>query len=219
ARIARGEVAEVRREGEDLLVRTADGRTVLARRVVVATGLADHLPDIDGVAQRWGRDVLHCPYCHGYEVSDEALGSIAEDPAGAVHQAILLRQWSEDVVLFLNSLTREAIEPHELELVEAYGVRGVAGPGRGVRVPADGLAGVARSGGEVVPRSVVFVAPRFRVNDTLLGRLEVEMEDTARGRGVVVDEEGRTSAHGVWAVGNLADLAAQVIGATDSGAR
>ncbi|MEE6273469.1 NAD(P)/FAD-dependent oxidoreductase [Georgenia sp. MJ206] len=219
AQILDAEVAEVRREGEDLVVRMTDDRSVPARRVIVATGLRDHLPAIDGVAERWGRDVLHCPYCHGYEVRDEALGSIAEDPEGAVHQALLLRQWSDDVVLFLNSVAPDELGPPERELLAARGVRVITGPVRAVQVTEDHVSGVELADGEVIPRSAVFVAPKFRVNDALLRPLGVEMEDTDLGRGVVVDDEGRTSAEGVWAVGNLADLAAQVIGATDSGAR
>lgn len=70
-------------------VTLAGGRTVRARRVVAASGITDELPDIDGLAERWGRDVLHCPYCHGYEARDRPLAVIAGDAEGAVHQALL----------------------------------------------------------------------------------------------------------------------------------
>ena len=68
-----------------------------ARRVLVATGLRDELPDIPGVRERWGRDLLHCPYCHGYEVRDQPLGVLGGG-AEAVQHALLVRQWSPDVV-------------------------------------------------------------------------------------------------------------------------
>ncbi len=69
-----------------------------ARRLLVATGLTDELPDIPGLRERWGRDVVHCPYCHGWEVRDQAIGVLASGPT-AVHQALLFRQLSDDVVL------------------------------------------------------------------------------------------------------------------------
>jgi thioredoxin reductase len=70
-----------------------------ARRVLVATGAGDGLPDIPGVGERWGRDVLHCPYCHGWEVRDQPIGVLGTDPV-AVQHAQLVRQWSDDVVYF-----------------------------------------------------------------------------------------------------------------------
>ena len=77
----------------------ASGLTVSARRVLIASGVADKLPDLPGVQERWGRDLLHCPYCHGWEVRDEPLGVLGTLP-GSVEHAHLVRQWSDDVVFF-----------------------------------------------------------------------------------------------------------------------
>ena len=79
----------------------ADGRGVRARRLLVTTGLVDELPDVPGLRERWGRDVLHCPYCHGWEVRDQAIGVLASGPM-SVHQALLFRQLSADVAYFLH---------------------------------------------------------------------------------------------------------------------
>src|SRR4051812_4534690 len=79
----------------------ADGTSLQSRRVLVTTGLRDDLPDVPGVRERWGRDLLHCPYCHGHEVRGQPLGVLGGGPATtpeAVAHAQLLRQWSEDVV-------------------------------------------------------------------------------------------------------------------------
>src|SRR3954469_9324678 len=78
-----------------------DGRRVGARRLLVTTGLVDELPDVPGLRERWGRDVLHCPYCHGWEVRDRAVGVLACGPM-AVHQVLLFRQLSADVPLFVH---------------------------------------------------------------------------------------------------------------------
>ncbi len=77
----------------------ADGQRISARRLLVTTGLRDELPDIPGLRERWARDVLHCPYCHGYEVRDQPLGVLGGTP-DAVSYAQIVRQWADDVVFF-----------------------------------------------------------------------------------------------------------------------
>src|SRR5438105_15498897 len=83
--------------GYDVL--RSNGPPLTARRVIVTTGLRDEIPDIPGLRERWGRDLLHCPYCHGYEVRDQPLGVLGGTP-NAVEHALLIRQWSADVVFF-----------------------------------------------------------------------------------------------------------------------
>jgi thioredoxin reductase len=95
--------------GPGFTVRLATGGAVDARRVLVATGVADELPDIPGVRERWGRDLLHCPYCHGWEVRDQALGVLGTLP-GSVDHAHLVRQWSDDVVFFAHTYELTARE-------------------------------------------------------------------------------------------------------------
>ncbi|MEV0236561.1 hypothetical protein [Nonomuraea sp. NPDC050786] len=84
------------------------------RRVLVATGLRDELPGIPGARERWGKDLLHCPYCHAYEVRDQPLAVLGTHP-GAVHQALLLRAWSDDVVFFPHTLELTAQDRERLE--------------------------------------------------------------------------------------------------------
>lgn len=192
-------------------VRLAGGPALRARRVLVATGLRDELPDLPGVRERWGRDVLHCPYCHGYEVRDEPIGVLGTHP-GALHHALLLRQWSADVVLF----------PHTLELtgadrerLAARGVRIADGTVKRLVVDADRLRGVELAEGRVVPRGAVFIFPHMVPRDGLLAGLGCERD----GKGWVgTDASGRTSVPGVWAAGNVADPRAQVVTAAGMGA-
>src|SRR6185437_10938414 len=97
--IVRGEVDGVDRDGDRFAVRLAGGEIMHARRLLVTTGLVDELPEVPGLRERWGRDVVHCPYCHGWEVRDRAIGVLTTGPM-SVHQTLLFRQWSADVVLF-----------------------------------------------------------------------------------------------------------------------
>ncbi|MGW5677353.1 NAD(P)/FAD-dependent oxidoreductase [Streptomyces sp. NPDC003860] len=203
-------VDDVRAAAPGFAVRLAGGPQLTTRHVVVATGLRDELPDLPGVRERWGKDVLHCPYCHGWEVRDRPLGVIASQP-GSVHQALLVRQWSDDVVLFANGLDLSA---EDRERLAARGVRIVAGAVERIAVADGRLRGVELVDGRALPRAAVFVAPRFVPHDALLTALGA----AAEAGWVTTDRTGRTSVPGVWAAGNVVDPRAQVITAAGAGA-
>jgi thioredoxin reductase len=205
--------------GDGFELTLADGRTVRGRRLLVTTGLVDELPEVTGLAQRWGRDVLHCPYCHGWEVRDQALGVLASGPM-AVHQALMFRQWSADVTLFLHD--QPAPGADEQEQLAARGVRLVAGEVEALEVTDDRLSGVRLRSGEVVARQALVVAPRFSARAEILGSLglpvsELEVGGHVIGTYVPADAFGATSVPGVWVAGNVADLRAQVISSAASG--
>lgn len=187
-----------------------DGSVLHARRVVVATGLRDRIPEIAGLAERWGRDVLHCPYCHGYEVRDEALGVLGGD-AEAVAHAALISQWSEDLTLFIGDAELTAAQR---DVLDARGVAIQRGAVRRILVEDDVLRGVELEDGQVVLRSVLFVRPTFVPNDTLLRDLGCESDQSGW---TVHDETGATSVSGVYVAGNAADPRAQVITAAGQG--
>jgi thioredoxin reductase len=198
--------------GARFAVRLADGGQLHARAVVVATGLRDELPEIPGLRQRWGQDVHVCPYCHGYEVRDSALGVIGgEDRALSLRQALLIPQWSDDVVFFPHRID---LEDHERELLIARGVRIVDGEVTRIVAGANGVRGVEVAEGPMVSRTALFVGPRFVPSDDLLTALGCELDDEGW---VATDRTGRTSIDGVWAPGNVADHTAQLINAAAAG--
>jgi thioredoxin reductase len=203
-----GEIVADRVERIDVgfAVHPAGGRTLRARRVLVATGLRDELPDVPGLRERWARDVLHCPYCHGYEVRDRPIGVL-----GTVHLGLLLPQWSPDVVFFPH---RTELSADEREQLIARGVHIADGEVAGLSVDGDALRGVELADGRVVPREVLFVGPRFVPRDELLAGLGCETGDDGRVR---TDPTGRTSVPGVWAAGNVVDPRAQVVTAAGLG--
>ncbi|WP_436771613.1 NAD(P)/FAD-dependent oxidoreductase [Yinghuangia sp. YIM S09857] len=194
-------------------VTLSGGPVLRARRMVVATGLRDVLPDIPGLRERWGRDVLHCPYCHGYEVRDRPLGVLGTHPGAADH-ALLLRQWSSDVVLFRHTAD---LRPEQAERLAARGVRVIEGTVKRVVADpaADALTGVELADGRVVARDAVFVLPHMVPHDALLTGLGCAVDENGW---VAVDPAGRTSVPGVWAVGNVRDPRAQVVTAAGMGA-
>jgi thioredoxin reductase len=193
------------------VARLAGGRVVQARRILVATGVLDELPDIPGVRERWGRDLLHCPYCHGWEVRDQPLGVLGTQ-AGSVVHALLVRQWSDDVAFFVH---RSDLTPDERVQLAARGVRVIEGQVARLVVAGDRLTGVELTDGRVIARSAMFIRPgNVPHADGLLAALGCEVDVAGF---VTVDATGRTSTLGVWAAGNVVDPRAQVITAAGAG--
>jgi thioredoxin reductase len=193
------------------VVRLAGGRVLTARRILVATGVGDELPDIPGVRERWGKDLLHCPYCHGWEVRDQPLGVLGTHPMSVLH-AQLVRQWSDDVTYFVHTNDLSSAEQAQLE---ARGIRIVRGEVAQLVIDDDQLTGVELTDGRVIPRTAVFIRPGNRPHpDGLLAGLGCQLD--AAGF-VTVDATWQTSTPGVWAAGNVVDPRAQVITSAGAG--
>jgi len=188
------------------------GRTVTARQVLLATGAADVLADdIEGTHERWGRDFLHCPYCHGWEVRDRPVGVLGTGP-GSVEHAHLLRQWTDDVILFTHTAT---ITDTERATLQARGVAIVDGTVERLIVDGDHLQAVQLTDGRAIAREAIFIRPALRAHlDNPAVQLGCELLD---GGLVHSDAEGRTSVPGVWAAGNITNPRAQVITAAGEG--
>ena len=219
--IVTGTVTAVEKVHGRFLVTLEDGSSVLAHRLLVTTGLVDELPDLPGLAERWGRDVLHCPYCHGWEVRDQAIGVLATGPL-AVHQAQLWRQWSANITLFLHSGPEPGDE--QREQLAARGVAVVEGQVAGLEVTGDRLAGVRLAGGRVVDCQALVVATHLAARADILARLglqteEQEMAGHVIGTRVQADATGATNVPGVWVAGNVTNVTDQVIAAAAGGVR
>ncbi|GIG36336.1 hypothetical protein Cpa01nite_17170 [Cellulomonas pakistanensis] len=221
AEVVEDRVVDVRRDGDGFRAALAGGRVVRSRRVLVATGLVDELPDVPGLAERWGRDVLHCPFCHGYEVRDRAVAVLGSGPV-AVHQAQLWRGWTADVTLFLGAGAgaepasgADGLTDADWERLAALGVQVVDWPVAGLEVEDDALTGVRLTSGTVLHRDAVVVATRLRARlDGLEGlglpTEPVTMGDRVIGTRVGAAPDGATGVPGVRVAGNVTDLRAQV---------
>lgn len=205
-----------RRADGGFVVGTGSGRSFRARRLLVTTGLADELPPVPGLRERWGRDVLHCPYCHGWEVRDAPLGVLGGSPL-SVHQALLFRQWSPRVTLFLH--TGEDLAEDQWERLAARGIAVVDGEVTGLVVEEDRLTGVRLASGRQVPVDALAVAPRFVARGELLAGLGLGTVEHPMGVGeyVASDASGLTGAAGVWVAGNVTDLTGGLAAAQAAG--
>jgi thioredoxin reductase (NADPH) len=220
--IVSGTVISARRsDGDDggFRVELSHGSAVGARRLLLATGLTDELPDVPGVAERWGRDVLHCPYCHGWEVRDQRIGVLASGPL-SVHQALMFRQWSGDVTL-LRHTAPSPTDPEEEQLA-ARGIRVVEGEVERLEVEEDRLVGARLSSGTLVPVQALVVAPFFRARADVLESLGLASTEMRMGEHLIAtyvesDASGASAVPGVWVAGNVADPKAQVISSAAAG--
>ena len=213
-----GRVTALSRDGEHFAVHIG-GRAVTGRRLLMATGLRDELPDVPGLAERWGIDVLHCPYCHGWEVRDQRIGILATGTAG-IHQASLFRQLTPRVTMLAH--TPLQLTPEQQEQFGALGIAVIEGPVTGVEADDGGVTGVRLADGTHVGLDALIVAPRMTANAELLAPLglvpaEVRMGEQVMGTQIEADPSGATSVPGVWVAGNLANIAAQVITSAAAG--
>lgn len=217
--------AEVRRYGVEIVedrvvdatvgfvLQLAAARTVKARQVLLATGAVDELPDVVGARERWGRDVLHCPYCHGWEVRDQPIGVLATGP-GSVAHAHLLRQWTDDVIFFTHTHTHP-VSAEERATLDARDIALVDGTVERLVVSDDRLAAIQLADGRAISRAALFIRPALHAHpDGPAAALGCELLE---GGLVRVDADGRTSVPGVWAAGNAVNPRAQVITAAGEG--
>lgn len=214
--VAEGEVIRTSRDGDNFIVGLADGKSVRARRLLITSGLVDELPDLPGVRERWGRDVLHCPYCHGWEVRDNSIGVLASGP-NSTHQALLFRQLSDDVMYFTHTMPPD---DEQAEQLVSRGIRVVNGEVASLEVEDDRLTGVRLSDGVVVDREALVVSTRMVARAGFLADLGLKPTEHPSGLGehINVDPTGHTDVPGVWAAGNVTDPAAQVGGSAAAGA-
>ncbi|MDQ4091734.1 MAG: NAD(P)/FAD-dependent oxidoreductase [Actinomycetota bacterium] len=209
-RVIDGRVVATAEHDDGFTVTLDDGGVIAARRLLVTTGLVDELPDIPGIRERWGKDVLHCPYCHGWEVRDRAVAVLATGPT-AMHQTLLFRQWTADVTLLLN--TQPPPDETEMEQLEALEIKVVAG-----EVQALEAAGARLANGEVIPLDALVVGPRFNARSDVLAGLGLVPTPHPFGEYIAADPNGLTEIPGVYVAGNVSDLKAQVLASAAAGA-
>lgn len=211
--LVQGKAIEARKTAGGFAVALTGGREEQAARLVLATGLRDELPPIPGMQERWGVTVLHCPYCHGYEVGDRELGVLANHPMSA-HQALLIPDWGPTTYF-----TQGVFEPDEAQAAQ-FAVRGV----RIERTPivellggAPELEAVRLSDGRIVPLSAVFTAPKIHMASPLAEELGCAFDEGPLGPFLRVDDWKQTTIAGVYAAGDAASPMSNATMASASG--
>lgn len=198
----------------------ANGHAVVARRVLIATGVVDELPEIEGLAEHWGGAVVHCPFCHGYEFRDQRIVQLLSHPMG-FHAAPLIRQLSAEMTAVVDAVLVDDYG-EDIERLRRGGVDvEVDAVERIVNADDGSLAAIELRAGRRIPADAVFVMPRVRPRIEAVEPLGLDTAAHPSGLGtiVVVDERGETSVPGIFAAGNVVDPAHQVLQAAADGSR
>jgi len=211
-----GEVVRGARHEAGIVVDLADGRRESARRVLLATGMDYRYPDLPGVAERWGRSVFHCPFCHGWEVRERPLGVLDRGETG-VHRALLLRAWTDDVTLLADGPA--ALDGAGSDRLRAAGVtvdeRAVAG----LRGPGDELAAVVFADGSERPCVGLLVPVTLYQRSALAAQLGAvpTPPGLVAADAVEVDPMFQTGVPGLSAAGDLSAQMPSVANAVAAG--
>jgi thioredoxin reductase/SAM-dependent methyltransferase len=214
-----GRATRVTRADDDFRVELVGGHSIIARRVIAATGLVDELPNIDGLAEHWGRDVIHCPFCHGFEVRDRRIVQIVTHPMG-LHTTGLFRQLSGELTVVIHGDVD--VDDSELDALRAGGVEIVHRRVERIVTGVDGhIAAVELADQARIDADAVVVAPRFRVRAEPFATLGLDRvaHPTGLGDFVATDATGETAVPGLYAAGNVTDPSQQVLQAAANGSR
>lgn len=207
-------VTQARRTDDGFELETEEGIRVRAGRLIVAAGIRDDLPAIEGLAEQWGRGVVACPYCDGFEARGSTIGVIAGSPM-SLHAAQLLRPYTDDLTVFTALLG--VVPDEDLRALSARGIRVDDRPVNRVVSEGETLVGLELADGTTVALDVVFASGRMVPLDDLLVQLGAEQSDTFFGPWTASDPTGLTSVPGVWVAGNTANPSALVPVAAASG--
>ncbi len=184
---------------DDFRVTTADGETIAGRRLILSYGIVDEMPDIPGFAQCWGKTVIHCPFCHGYEVAGKRWGLLYSSPM-SLHGPTLYANWTDDITLILDG---HEIPEEERDKLEK----------RGVKLENAKLAGITHDQGEVrsvtlgdgteIGLDALYAHPRNRPSADLHAQLGLDMKDTPTGTMIAIGDMQAASRPGIFAAGDL----------------
>ncbi|WP_246794534.1 NAD(P)/FAD-dependent oxidoreductase [Burkholderia perseverans] len=208
-----GEARTAERGARGFVVTTDDGGEIGAERLILATGVRDELPALAGLEARWGTSVLHCPYCHGYEIGAGRIGVLATHPM-SLHQAQLVADWGP-LVWFTQGIVEPGAE--EAAQLAARGVRIEAAPVVEVLGEAPRLAGLRLADGRVVEVDALFVGTRTLPASDLATQLGCAFDEAPLGPVVRVDAWNQTSVPGVFAAGDMANPMTNATFASASG--
>ncbi|WP_072396510.1 NAD(P)/FAD-dependent oxidoreductase [Hyphomicrobium sp. CS1GBMeth3] len=198
-RFVDGAAVDAAADEDGFALTLADGQRLMARRIVLAFGLKDTLPAIPGVQDRWGKTVLHCPYCHGFEFLGQPLGVLSVLPH-STHQAALIPDWGP-TTFFLNggpmpdAETQARLAARQVTLEPA--------PIAALEGQAPKLDGVRLADGRLVPIAALYLTPRTSFQSDIANQLGCAMEDGPFGPVIKTDAAKQTSVPGVYAAGDI----------------
>lgn len=214
--VRRGEVTAGETEGGRFTLTLDDGSVETAKRVLLASGMDYVRPDVPGADERWGRSVFHCPFCHGWEVRDRAIGVLDPGPMGAM-RALMLTMWSDDVTLYTNGPA--SVDPVDAHRLHAAGIPVVEQPVTGLVGPGDGLESLELADGTTRPCGGLLLPVTLRQRSPLADQLGAEAAPATpiAADALALDVMSMTSVPGLFAAGDLGAAMPSVANAIAAG--
>ncbi len=193
-----GAAAAAEKTDEGFAITLGNGDRLEGRRLVLAFGISDVLPDLPGVAERWGNSVIHCPYCHGYEFSDQQLGVLNMHPKSS-HQAMLISEWGP-TTFYLNGAGLDDETLAELArrnvTIETTPVKALHGPGKSLHT-------IELEDGSTRPIAALYLGCPTRLNSQIAHQLGCETDEGPMGEVIKTDGMKQTTVPGVYAAGDI----------------
>lgn len=212
-KLVSGKAVSIAGEPDNFVVTTAEGETISGRRIVLSYGIVDEFPAIPGFAESWGNTVIHCPFCHGYEVAGTRWGVLYSSPM-SLHMPLLYANWTDDITLILDG---HGIVEEERSKLEKRGVKIIDGKLASIKHQAGRISGVTMEDGAGIALGALYAHPRNRPSADLHLQLGLDMADTPTGSMVVVGDMQATSRPGIYAAGDLTTGMHSVTFASNSG--
>ena len=194
--------ATITGEKDDFTVTLANGTVLKTRRIILSHGITDIMPEIPGFAAAWGKSVLHCPYCHGFEVADQRLGVLYFSPMSA-HVTAMLTDWTSDLTVFADG---HEIEPEFRAKLSRKGIKLIELKVANLTERDGQIASVGLVDGSAVPLDALFAAPTQRPSADFHRQLGLDMDVLPLGSLIRVGEMYETSRPGVYAAGDVASM-------------
>ena len=184
---------------DDFVVTTAEGEAISGRRIILSYGIVDEFPAIPGFAESWGNTVIHCPFCHGYEVAGTRWGLLYSSPM-SLHGPVLYANWTDDITLILDG--HEIIDEGRSKLAKR-GVKIVDGKLASIQHAGGRISGVTMEDGSQIALEALYAHPRNRPSADLHVHLGLETKETPTGVMLAVGDMQATSRPGIFAAGDL----------------
>ena len=194
-----GKAIKAAKSDDGFAVTLDTGAVMDSARLVLAFGISDELPVIPGLAERWGKSVLHCPYCHGFELSGRSLGVLNVSPR-SVHQAALIAEWGP-TTFYLNA--GPALDDQAVTMLRDRGVAIEAVPIKALHGEGSELSAIELVDGLMSNVNALYVGPRTRLNSDIAQQLGCELEDGTFGLVIRTDAQKMTTVPGVYAAGDI----------------
>jgi thioredoxin reductase len=210
-KIRQSEVVDAENLGDRFQVTLSNGDQFMGRKLLLATGMKDTLPSIEGFAELWGNSVFHCPYCHGWEVRDQPLAIYGKGEVG-FEQVFMLTGWSRDLVLCSDGAAE--LSDEQRQQLFNWGIQIREEKIARLDYQDGELTGIVFANNEVLPRCGILLRPQSYQHSHLAAKLGCKLGSNDI---VEVNDFKQTSVAGVYAVGDASSPLSQISWAVASG--